>query len=98
RFHVDYHALRLVCTYAGPGTEWVARDDVDRRKLAARHLELEAAHRAAGIRPTDVRRLAPGDVLLMKGKGWPGAHGPVHRSPPVEAAGQRRLVLTLTLR
>ena len=30
RFHVDRTRLRLLCTYRGPGTEWLADEQVDR--------------------------------------------------------------------
>lgn len=33
RFHVDFRQLRLLCTYQGPGTEWLTNDQVDRDAL-----------------------------------------------------------------
>lgn len=98
RFHVDHHQLRWVVTYAGPGTEWLTDDDVAQcvSNLGASNLG------EIGIGSSDVRHAARGDVILMKGKGHdppaPGRGGPLHRSPPIEARGLRRLVLTLTER
>lgn len=44
-----------------------------------------------------VRRMKPGDVGLLKGKGFPGneARGAVHRSPPGTSKDTPRLLLTL---
>ena len=36
RFHVDHVPLRLICTYAGPGSEWLAMPDaVEVNRLAS---------------------------------------------------------------
>lgn len=86
RWHRDCVPLRLVCTYRGPGTQWVppalgasalAQPDAD----APQALVFDA-----------------GDVALFKGCGWPGqAHdgGIVHRSPRIAGTGITRLVLVL---
>jgi hypothetical protein len=74
RFHADYTDLRLVTTYAGPGTD-------------IRETPAEDA---------PVTRIGPGDIALFKGKLFPG-EPPVllHRSPPIEGTGERRVVLVL---
>ncbi len=74
RFHADYTDLRLVTTYAGPGTD-------------IRETPAEDA---------PVRRIGTGDIALSKGKLFPG-EPPVllHRSPPIEGTGERRVVLVL---
>lgn len=46
RFHVDRVHLRLLCTYLGPGTEWLTEDQVDREALAT-HLPNEAILRGS---------------------------------------------------
>ncbi len=94
RFHVDRVPLRLLCTYAGPGTEWLCERDVDRRLLRAQLGEdrCDPAMRAGAV----VRRAQPAHVGLFKGEAWPGREGlgAVHRSPSC-AGGQRRLLLSL---
>ncbi|MBS2012894.1 MAG: DUF1826 domain-containing protein [Deltaproteobacteria bacterium] len=100
RFHIDRVGLRLVVTYAGPGTEWLEERDVDRAFLGAR------GHSIAPERSVDagVRRHArpcraePFDVVLLKGDGWPGneRRGAVHRSP-ASGPSEPRLVLTIDL-
>lgn len=98
RFHVDYYRLRWVCSYVGPGTEWLEDPDVVAEVLDDGPRDHEAFNLALMRRPERLRRLDAGHVLLMKGRGLPGPGfgGPLHRSPPIEASGQRRLVFTMT--
>ncbi|MBX9595221.1 MAG: DUF1826 domain-containing protein [Roseomonas sp.] len=87
RWHADAVGLRLLCTYAGPGTEWL---DLDGGAALARRLD--PAHLM--MRP---HRLATGDVAVLKGEAWPGnaGHGCIHRSPPNPDDAPPRLVLCL---
>lgn len=87
-FHADHVGLRLLCTYAGAGTEWVADEAVDRARLGD--------NRAAIRDPVAVRRLPRFAVAILKGHTWPGnaGRGIVHRSP--DASPDRpRLLLCL---
>lgn len=99
KLHADWVPLRLLCTYAGPGTEWVP-DAAVRREAMVEPLPCPDAANAA-IVPGEgaIRRARVGDVVVMKGETYPGnaGHGAVHRSPPIEAAGERRLVLKLSV-
>jgi len=74
RFHADYTDVRLVLTYAGPGTDIRETTDDD----------------------APVHRISAGQIALFKGRLYPGAP-PVllHRSPPIEGSGTRRVVLVL---
>ena len=96
RFHVDMVPCRLVTTYAGPATEWLADEDVDRTKLGEGSRGL--ADDSSGLYgdPKDIKILTCGDVALLKGGAWVGNEGSelVHRSPSV-ASGERRLLLTI---
>lgn len=87
RFHVDRVPLRLVTTYAGPGSQWLAESP-----LARMHLEDPSGAADDGA----IRSMRAGDVALLKGERWEGnEHGAIiHRSPPV-SEGERRLLLTL---
>jgi hypothetical protein len=94
RFHVDNVGVRLLCTYAGAGTEWISESSVDREHLR-RCDAMHAPTRAGGT----VEQLERFDVALMKGSAFEGngRFGTVHRSPDV--SGAPRLVLTVdTLR
>jgi hypothetical protein len=99
RFHCDFKQIRAVCTYVGPGTEWVDELDLNRASLAihdhAGNFELQNARIVPDERT--IKRATPGDVVFLKGESYPGnqGRGAVHRSPPIEQAGLKRLVLTL---
>lgn len=97
RFHCDHVGLRLLCTYAGPGTEWLADATWRRALLARKDLALGAFNQAIAAGADGVRRAGTGDVLVLKGHAWPGnaGRGAIHRSPPVRASRTRRLLVKL---
>jgi hypothetical protein len=90
-FHADYVGLRLLTTYCGPGTEWLPEDGVDRGALGDGSNDRIVTDRRK------VRRLEPFWVGVLKGDAYEAAEGRgcVHRSPPVEARGTARLLLTI---
>lgn len=97
RLHVDRVGIRLLCTYRGPGTEWISDSGADQRKLGA----------GAGGQPDEVSGLfgpetriesvAPFAVSLLKGSLWQGntGRGIIHRSPDVPTKQLPRVVLAL---
>lgn len=89
RWHVDQVPVRLITTYAGPGSEWLAEGNLPRRRLGHPGCDEFNELPPAG-------RMQPGEVGLLKGERWAGneGRGIVHRSPQ-PSAGQRRLMLTL---
>jgi len=92
RFHVDRIPVRLLCTYGGPGSQWLPAPAVSAGLLVP-GVEQEGRY------ATDsVQQLQAGQVALFKGDTWrdnPGS-GVVHRSPPV-SPGQQRLLVTLDI-
>ncbi len=100
KFHADYIGVRLLCTYSGPGTEWVEEGDVRRGVAADPEQPVAEANRALVPDLSRVRSLGEGEVGLLKGHAYPGneGRGVVHRSAPIEAAGLRRLVLKIDVR
>jgi len=88
RFHVDHVPVRLITSYAGVGSEWLAEGVMARRRLG------EPA--AEPSDPSLIQRAEAGHVLLAKGEKWIGNEGCglIHRSPQ-PPAGERRLLLTL---
>lgn len=78
RWHRDHNGIRLLCTWLGPGTEWL--DDA-----AAPVTDL-------ALLPADAPpsgQAAPLDLVLLKGSLWQGnaGRGAIHRSPdPAVAA------------
>ncbi len=87
-FHADHVGLRLLCTYAGAGTEWVPDAGVRRAGLGSGDNRLIVPARR------HVRRLAPFTVGLFKGEAFPGhaGRGVVHRSPPATPHRPRLLL------
>lgn len=88
RFHVDHVPVRLITTFAGPGSQWLEEGGMDRRQLGQPDAE-----------PLDdvcIQQVGIGDVALLKGERWHGNEGLglIHRSPAL-AEGERRLILTL---
>ena len=86
RWHRDCVPLRLICTYRGPGTQWVPP------AFGA------AVLACADDETSHALPLRTGDAALFKGCGWPGqTHdgGIVHRSPRIAGTGLARLVLVL---
>ncbi len=97
KFHVDHIPLRLITTYAGPGTEWVPDHAVDFTALD--HPEsCDCASPPSLVRdPSAVRHATAGDVLLMKGELYSNdVRGQVHRSPPIQGTNITRYVVVLT--
>lgn len=97
KFHTDNVTVRLLCTYAGPGTEWVTNEDVVRRNLARTDVDAETANRSV-LRVEDaVRRCTAGDVLLLKGEAFDDNRGAgaVHRSPSIVGRSLRRLLFKI---
>jgi hypothetical protein len=80
KFHADYVTARLICTYAGPGTQW---------------LDPAHAADCACENPLHIRSLGPGDVAMLKGRLWSETAAAIHRSPPIAGTGVVRLVLVI---
>ena len=80
KFHGDYVMARLICTYVGPGTQWVDGED---------------AEDCGCGEPHSIQQMKAGDVALLKGRLWSEHHPAIHRSPPIEGSGEERLVLVI---
>ncbi|MCG7960800.1 MAG: DUF1826 domain-containing protein, partial [Candidatus Thiodiazotropha taylori] len=91
RFHVDQTQLRLLCTYRGPGTEWLSDQQVDRaaQRSGAPNEEI--------IRYGEPNVFEPFWVGIMKGNAYPGnaGQGLVHRSPQISGSGKTRVLFCL---
>lgn len=97
RFHVDRVGVRLVCTYSGPGTEFVDHTDVNREWLG--HRAGSKRDEETGLLRTSqaVQRMQRFDIGLLKGEAWPDneGRGAVHRSPVVPVSSPRRVFLSI---
>jgi hypothetical protein len=79
RFHVDGVGLRLLCTWLGEGTEWLAHEDVIREQLGRPSGGCGEVKRPGAA----IQHMEPFAVGVFKGEAWPGnaGRGAVHRSP-----------------
>ena len=82
--HHDYVARRLVCTYRGPGTEWLPPSR-----------EAYVVDRRRGVSAALLERVPRFGVAIFTGRTSLGAAPILHRSPPVAGTGTVRLVLTI---
>lgn len=97
KFHVDQISARLLCTYHGPGTQWIHPEDVREEARHEHHADVEAFNAALLREGAAPQRARTGDILFFKGARWSGrAHGLLHRSPPIAHANQRRLLVKLS--
>jgi len=86
RFHVDRVPCRMLMTYSGPGTEWIAYEDLNRSALA----EGDAVPLREG---RSVKHLDTGSWSLLKGGTWDGVFsGVMHRSP---TSTERRVLVSI---
>ena len=85
-WHVDRTGIRLVCTYQGPGTQWLNDQGVDRNDL-----------HSDGAGDGTFIQAAQGDIVLLKGALWQDneAFGAIHRSPELGPATSLRTLITL---
>ena len=97
KIHADNVTIRLLCTYAGPGTDWLPNEDVVRAFLGANNPNIEQANRRVIRKGAVLRRCELGEVLLLKGGAYPGneTFGAAHRAPPLGRSGVSRLVLRI---
>jgi len=80
KWHADYVTARLITTYAGTGTQWLCA---------------KAAQQVRdGSDPDEIGQMSAGDVGIFKGK-LATDEPAIHRSPPIEGTGERRLLLVL---
>lgn len=91
RFHVDRCRLRLLCTYRGPGTEWLPSARADRAALAG------GAGNDEILRGGEPSHLQPFWAAITKGERFPGntVGGLIHRSPSIAGRGQTRVLVCI---
>jgi len=97
-FHVDTLPMRMLCTYFGPGTQWLEEDNVRRDQLGSRGRSLDEANAAMVIDSEKIQTAPAWHVLIFKGRLWDGhgyQDGLVHRSAPVRHPQDYRLRLTI---
>jgi hypothetical protein len=89
-FHVDHNIQRLLCTYHGPGTEWLDEDNINRKELG------QGDNNKIAKNLTEVRTANKFDILILRGRNYSNnTSGAVHRSPSLKPANQRRILLVI---
>ena len=89
-FHVDNYRQRLLCTYKGPGTEWLDNSNANRKGLG------KGCNDTVVKDYSKVRRANEFDVLLLKGRKYGSRNlGVVHRSPPITHESTTRVLLRI---
>lgn len=96
KFHIDRTGIRLLCTYLGPGTEWLEEAFCDRNAFAHSYATAEAFNKALILHTQGIRQAPEQALVLLKGSLWQGNQqaGAVHRSPDMSIA-TTRVVLAL---
>ncbi len=97
RFHVDHVGIRMLCTYRGPGTEWLNEDCANRSFLGARSGGLPDGESGL-IRDADgIHAVPPFAITLLKGDLWQGnaGRGIIHRSPLVAEETSPRVLVAI---
>lgn len=90
KFHTDAYALRLLCTYSGRATEWIADEFVNRKKL------ITGTNEDIIKDLSKVQTMQPFEVAILKGETQQtGTKGIVHRSPSLIQGIEKRLLLRL---
>lgn len=84
KLHHDYVAYRQVCTYRGPGTQWLPR-----------HHEAALGDERVAVPDEWLRSVPRFAAALFTGRLLAGANPILHRSPPIAGTGAIRLVLTI---
>lgn len=88
-FHSDAGRVRLFQTLQGPGTEYVSDDNATREGIG------RGDNSKVVIDSSQVHHAQEKDILIMRGDKWFDKKGLVHRSPPIEHLGLKRLYLCI---
>ena len=89
-FHADYYRQRLLCTYLGPGTEWLDHSNVNRNALG------KGRNNSIVKDETAIKQANTFDVLILKGQNFgEGELAVVHRSPPIIRHNKTRVLLKI---
>lgn len=97
RFHVDRTGIRLLCTYRGPGTQWLAATHARRDRLGHGAGGLPDEQSGLIVDAAGIGEVPPFAIALLKGELWQGnaGQGAIHRSPRLTATDAPRVLLAL---
>lgn len=95
-FHVDNIPVRMVCTYHGPGSEWLPLEALDNTLPVNPKGKISKTNSGLFYEKQHIQQMNTFDVGLLKGKAWDNQENmaAVHRSCQLKE-NQRRILLTL---
>ena len=98
-FHSDTLRMRMLCTYAGPGTQWLENSNARRDQLSSRGRGIAEANAAIVIDPSAIRSISSWHVAVFKGRHWNDVedYSLIHRSAPVGHRGDYRIRLCIDI-
>ena len=89
-FHEDYYRQRLLCTYLGPGTQWLDESNANREGLG------KGCNSNIVKDFNKINKANEFDVLLLKGAKYGNEElSVIHRSPPIEKMRTTRVLLKI---
>jgi len=92
RFHSDLNSLRMLCTYVGASTQWLS-DDITNSQLFQRQIKSDEIK----IDQNLINETGTGNTVILKGALFPNGNAIIHRSPPIEKTGHKRLLLRIDI-
>lgn len=97
RFHVDRTGIRLVCTWRGPGTEWLHDGWANRSRLGPGSHGARDEDSGLMLPGAEVKRIPTFAIGLLKGSLWQGNsdRGVIHRSPQIDPDDVPRVMISL---
>lgn len=89
-FHQDNYRQRLLCTYIGPGTEWLNHSNVNQEALG------KGCNTKIVKDFQKINKAKAFEVILLKGAKYKERElGVIHRSPPIEKEKKVRVLLKI---
>ncbi|MFY8214972.1 MAG: DUF1826 domain-containing protein [Chthoniobacterales bacterium] len=98
-FHCDSLRLRMLCVYAGPGTQWLENSNVRRDQLGSHGRSIAEANAAIVVDAGAIQSIPNWHVAVFKGRAWDDGDdlSLIHRSAPVRHRGEYRIRLCIDL-
>lgn len=99
RFHVDNVPARLLCTWRGPGTDYLEGRCADRSRLGPGSDGLPDEFSGLILDSAGVHRIPLFAVAVLKGERWPDrrSRGAIHRSPAMPPGAGPRVMVAIDI-
>ena len=94
-FHADTLHMRMLCTYAGAGTDWIENHNARYDQLGSQGRSVEETNDAIVIDFNQIRTVDTWDVALFSGRLKEDTLPLIHRSSPVKNRNAYRIRLCI---